>query len=84
MNKSSLKILKTSMEKSPESKLQRINLLSIASNERFPKQMADYDLLPCSLVVQHQVNCPPSTFIEAWNMSQTRSIHQVCQSLFNE
>ena len=51
MNKSSLKILKTSMEKSPESKLQRINLLSIASKERSPKQMADCDLLPYSPVV---------------------------------
>ena len=84
MNKSSLKILKTSMEKSLESKLQRINLLSIASNERSPKQMADCDLLPCSPMVQHQVNCPSSAFIEAWNMSQTRGIRQVCQSLFNE
>ena len=51
MNKSSLKILKTSMEKSPESKLQRTNLLSIASNERSSKQMADCDLLPYSPMV---------------------------------
>ena len=43
-----------------------------------------YDPLPYSLVVQHQANCPPLAFIEAWNMSQTRGIHQVCQSLFNE
>ena len=84
MNKFSLKILKTSMEKSPESKLQRINLLSIASNERSPKQMADCDLLPHSPVMQHQVNCPPSAFIEVWSMSQTRGIRQVCQILFNE
>ena len=51
MNKSSLKILKTSIEKSPESKLQRINLLSKASNKRSLEQMADCDLLPYSLVV---------------------------------
>ena len=51
MNKPSLKILKTSIEKSPESKLQRINLLSIASNERSLKQMADCDLLPYSPVI---------------------------------
>ena len=43
-----------------------------------------YDLLPHSLVMQHQVNCPLSTFIEAWSMSQTRGIHQVCRILFNE
>ena len=43
-----------------------------------------YDLLPHFPMVQHQVNCPPSTFIEAWNMSKTRSIRQVCQLLFNE
>ena len=51
MNKSSIKILKTSMEKSLESKLQKINLLSITSNERSPKQMANCDLLPYSPVV---------------------------------
>ena len=43
-----------------------------------------YDPLPYFTVVQHQVNCPPSAFFEAWSMSQTRGIHQVCQSLFNE
>ena len=43
-----------------------------------------YDPLPHSPVMQHQVNCPPSAFIEAWSMSQTRGIRQVCQSLFNE
>ena len=64
MNKSSLKILKTSMEKSPESKLQRINLLSIASKERSPKQMADCDLLPYSPVVATTVSYPHSAFIK--------------------
>ena len=39
------------MKKSSKSKLRRINLLSIASNERSPKQMADWDLFPYSLVV---------------------------------
>ena len=43
-----------------------------------------YDSFPHSPVMQHQVNCPPSAFIEAWSMSQTRGIRQVCQSLFNE
>ena len=43
-----------------------------------------YDPLPYFPVVQHQVNCPPSAFIEAWSMSQTRGIRLVCQSLFNE
>ena len=43
-----------------------------------------YDPLPYFPVVQHQVNCPPSAFFEAWNMSQTRGICQVCRILFNE
>ena len=43
-----------------------------------------YDPLPHSPVMQHQVNCPPSVFIEAWSMSQTRGIRQVCQIIFNE
>ena len=43
-----------------------------------------YDPLPHSPVMQHQVNYPPSALIEAWSMSQTRGIRQVCQSLFNE
>ena len=43
-----------------------------------------YDPLPHSPVVQHQVNCPPLAFFEAWNMSQTRGIRQVCRILFNE
>ena len=43
-----------------------------------------YDHLPHSPVMQHQVNYPPSAFIETWSMSQTRGIRQVCQSLFNE
>ena len=43
-----------------------------------------YDPLLHSPVMQHQVNCPPSTFFEAWSMSQTRGIRQVCQCLFNE
>ena len=43
-----------------------------------------YNLLPHSPVMQHQVNNPPSAFIEAWSMSQTRGIRQVCQCLFNE
>ena len=43
-----------------------------------------YDSFPHSPVMQHQVNCPPSAFIEAWSMSQTRGIRQVCRSLFNE
>ena len=51
MNKSSLKILKNFNEKSSKSKLRRINLLSIASNERSPKQMADCDLFLYSPVV---------------------------------
>ncbi|XP_075655185.1 uncharacterized protein LOC142625399 [Castanea sativa] len=37
----------------------------------------NYDPLPYSPVVQHQVNYPSSTFIEAWHMSQTRGIRQV-------
>ena len=28
-----------------------------------------YDPLPYSPMVQHQANCPPLAFIEAWNMS---------------
>ena len=43
-----------------------------------------YDPLPHSPVMQRQVNYPPSAFIEAWSMSQTRGIRQVCQSHFNE
>ena len=43
-----------------------------------------YDPLPYFSVVQHQVNCPPSAFFEAWNMSQTRGIRQVCRILFNK
>ena len=43
-----------------------------------------YDHLPHSPVMQHQVNYPPSAFIEAWSMSQTRDIHQVCRIHFNE
>ena len=43
-----------------------------------------YDPLLHSPVMQHQVNCPPSAFFEAWSMSQTRGIHQVCRILFNE
>ena len=43
-----------------------------------------YDPLPRSPVMQHQVNYPPSAFIEARSMSQTKGIRQVCQSLFNE
>ena len=42
------------------------------------------DPFPYFPVVQHQVNFQPLAFIEAWNMSQTRGIRQVCQSLFNE
>ena len=43
-----------------------------------------YDPLPYFPVVQHQVNCPRSTFFEAWIMSQTGGICQVCRILFNE
>ena len=43
-----------------------------------------YDPLPYFPVVQHQFNCPPSAFFEAWIMSQTRGICQVCQIFFNE
>ena len=43
-----------------------------------------YDPLSYFLVVQHQVNCPPSVFFEAWVMSQTMGIFQVCRILFNE
>ena len=43
-----------------------------------------YDLLPHSPMMQHQVNYPPLAFIEAWSMSRTRGIRQVCQCLFNE
>ena len=43
-----------------------------------------YDSFPHSPVMQHQVNCPSSAFIEAWSMSQTRGIRQVCRSVFNE
>ena len=72
MNKSSLKNLKTSLEKSPESKLQRINLLSIASKERSPKQMADCDLLPyCSVVATA-------------SQLSTLSIHQNIQDVPNQ
>ena len=43
-----------------------------------------YDPLPYFSMVQHQVNCPPSAFFKAWNMSETRGIRQVCRILFNE
>ena len=43
-----------------------------------------YDPLSHSPVMQHQVNYPPSAFIEARSMSQTRGIRQVCQVIFNE
>ena len=33
-----------------------------------------YDPLPDSLVMQHQVNCPPSAFIEAWS-ARVKSPH---------
>ena len=72
INKFSLKFLKTSMEKSPESKLQRINLLSISSNERSPKQMADCDLLSYSPVVATA------------SQLSTLSIHQNMQDIPNQ
>ena len=72
MNKSSLKILKTSMDKSPESKLQRINLLSITSNERSPKQMEDCDFLPYS------------PMIAIASQLSTLSIHQNMQDVPNQ
>ena len=72
MNKSSLKFLKNSMEKSPKLKLQRINLLSIALNERFPKQMANCDLLPYSPVVA------------TTSQLSTLSIHQNMQDVPNQ
>ena len=43
-----------------------------------------YDPLPHSPMMQHQINCPPSVFIEVWSMFQTRGIRQVCQIIFNE
>ena len=61
----------------PNSKKKKSSLNSSTGTE-------SYDLLPHSLVMQHQVNYPPLAFIEAWSMSQTRGIRQVCQSLFNE
>ena len=72
MNKSSLKFLKNSMEKSPKLKLQRINLLSIALNERSPKQMANCDLLPYSPVVATA------------SQLSTLSIHQNMQDVPNQ
>ena len=53
------------------------------SSLNFSSGTKSYDHFPHSPVMQHQVNCPPSTFIEAWSMSQTRGIRQVCRSLFN-
>ena len=43
-----------------------------------------YNHLPYFSMVQYQVNCPPSVFFEAWSMSQSRGIRQVCRILFNE
>ena len=62
----------------PNSKKKKKSLLNSSTGTK------SYDLLPHSPVMQHQVNYPPSAFIEAWSMSQTRGIRQVCQSLFNE
>ena len=70
--------------------LQKIQVFEIQKKKKFKSSLnsssgtESYDPLPHSLVMQHQVNCPPSVFIEAWSMSQTRGIRQVCQVIFNE
>ena len=52
------------------------------SSLNFSSRTKSYDPLPYFLVVQHQVNCPPSAFFKAWSMSQTRGIRQVCRIQF--
>ena len=87
----SLKKFKTS--KFFKKKKVSIKIFNSLKNSRFPNFFKkkkkssgteSYDPLPHSLVMQHQVNYPPSAFIEARSMSQTKGIRQVCQSLFNE
>ena len=84
---------KRKKEKEKEKKFQKFSIP--LKNSSFPKKKKksslnsssgteSYDPLPYFSVVQHQVNCPPSAFFEAWNMSQTRGIRQVCRILFNE
>ena len=62
----------------PNSKKKKKSLLNSSTG------IENYDPFPHSPVMQHQVNYPPSAFIEAWSMSQTRGIRQVCQSHFIE
>ena len=71
--------------------LRKIQVFQIKKKKKKKKSLLNstsgtksYDPLPRSPVMQHQVNYPPSAFIEAWSMSQTRGIHQVCRILFNE
>ena len=49
------------------------------SSLNFSLRTKSYDPFPRSPVMQHQVNCPPSEFFEAWSMSQIRDICQVCR-----
>ena len=62
----------------PNQKKKKKSLLNSTSGTK------SYDPLPRSPMMQHQVNCSPSAFIEAWSMSQTWGIRQVCRILFNE
>ena len=48
------------------------------SSLNFSSGTESYDPLPHSPVMQHQINYPPPAFFEAWSMSQTRGICQVC------
>ena len=79
--KSSIKII-NSMKKFKTSKFFKKKKKKSSLNSS--SWTESYDPLPYFTVVQHQVNCPPSAFFEAWSMSQTRGIRQVCQILFNE
>ena len=64
--------------------LEKFKISKLFQKKKKSSGTESYDSLPRSLVMQHQVNYPPSAFIEAWSMSQTRGIRQVCQCLFNE
>ena len=62
--------------------LQKIQVLEIQKKKKSSLNSSSgtesYDPLPHSPVMQHQINYPPPAFFEAWSMSQTRGICQVC------
>ena len=72
-----IKISKFFQKKKKNSKFSIPSKNSSFSNSKKKKKSSlnsssgteSYDPLPYSPMVQHQANCPPLAFIEAWNMS---------------